>query len=109
MLKGQIKGIVPERRFFDYIKFDDGCCEWIGGKNSDGYGTFSPFSRKPVLAHRFSWELFNGPIPEGLCVLHTCDNQACVKPTHLFLGTKADNTLDMIAKGRSKFGGNKNA
>jgi hypothetical protein len=55
-------------------------------------------------AHRVSWELTNGPIPEGLHVLHRCDVRACVNPEHLFLGTNSDNIIDKIAKGRHPHG-----
>lgn len=51
-------------------------------------------------AHRFGWTLANGEIPPGMCVLHRCDNPPCVNPTHLFLGDRRDNAIDMIAKGR---------
>lgn len=64
------------------------------------YGHFSPEKGKRLYAHRFSWELHNGPIPSGLCVLHKCDNPECVRPDHLFLGTHKDNADDKYAKGR---------
>jgi hypothetical protein len=72
------------------------CWEWLGSKSSNGYGFLG--IRK---AHRISYELFNGPIGEGLFVLHSCDNPPCVNPTHLRLGTPADNHQDMMLKGRN--------
>jgi len=95
------------RRFFDNITFSDGCCEWLGRTNDDGYGTFriGPATAvKQQLVHRFAWEIFNGPIPESMCVLHNCDNRVCVKPTHLFLGTRDVNNKDRMEKGRSATG-----
>lgn len=80
-----------------------GCWLWLSGTNN-GYGILSlyeVYGRRTVLAHRASWEFHRGPIPEGLCVLHRCDTPPCINPAHLFLGTIADNTHDMIAKGRA--------
>lgn len=79
---------------------DTPCWEWIGNKSQNGYGQFSSryFS---TLAHRASWEIFVGPIPDGLYICHRCDNKSCVNPEHLFLGTQHDNMLDMVQKGRS--------
>ena len=74
------------------------CWEWIIVPKCE-YGKFWS-NGKHVYAHRFSWELVNGEIPDGLFVLHKCDNRSCVNPEHLFLGTCQDNTNDMINKGR---------
>jgi hypothetical protein len=67
-------------------------------------GEGSP-SRKTLLAHRVSYELANGPIPDGIHCLHKCDNPKCVNHEHLFLGTQKDNSNDMVAKGRCRVPG----
>jgi len=85
----------------------NGCIEWTGCLDTGGYGQISVNNRM-VLVHRLAWELANGPIPDGLSVLHHCDNPPCceTEPTegypegHLFLGTHAENNADRSAKGR---------
>lgn len=96
-------------RFWDKVVKTDACWLWTASTRTKGYGAF--VWTKPDggvvqgRAHRFAWELANGPIPESMCVLHRCDVPACVRPDHLFLGTKADNNADMVSKGRHVPGG----
>ena len=75
------------------------CIEWNKSKDRNGYGHRS-FRGKNMLAHRVSWILAYGEIPNGLNVLHRCDNPSCVNPSHLFLGTQKDNIKDCQQKGR---------
>jgi transposase len=83
----------------------DGCWQWCGPKNNKGYGyTYIRELGRRMTTHRASYTLRYGEIPEGLWVLHRCDNPACVKPSHLFLGSPKDNVHDMIAKGRANRG-----
>jgi hypothetical protein len=101
-----------EVRFWSRVDKTEGCWLFTGDKHHFGYGSF-PMPKSGsgawthVLAHRFSWELHNDAIPAGLFVLHRCDTPACVRPDHLFLGTRRDNTHDMMAKGRQAVGTHK--
>jgi hypothetical protein len=81
----------------------NGCRRWLAAVTAKGYGKFGVGS-KIVEAHRVAWELVNGPIAPGLCVLHSCDNPSCVSVGHLRLGTHRENMIEMASKGRSKRG-----
>ena len=91
-----VEGCIPEP--------NSGCWLWFRGLGSDGYGNIS--AKRPGVkfraqkTHRMAWELFKGPIPSDMCVLHRCDVRSCVNPDHLFLGTRHDNDADMRAKNR---------
>ena len=94
------------------VELPTGCLEWTGATDRSGYGRIMGVNQGTMFTHRLAWELANGPIPEGLHVLHHCDNPPCCQtdPTegypegHLFLGTQADNNADMVAKGRARNG-----
>lgn len=85
----------------------DDCWPFTGPLSRKGYGKISLGGAKGSIvgAHRVAYMLAVGPIPEGLDVLHTCDNPPCCNPRHLFVGTQADNIRDMIAKGRRGYTG----
>ena len=104
MTKLNYKEYIPTR-----IKIDDNdCWIWQHEKTEKGYGImyiYMPGHPKRGVrrkAHRISYEAFNGPIPEGLLVCHTCDVPSCVNPEHLFVGTPKDNMQDMMRKGRGR-------
>jgi hypothetical protein len=84
----------------------DECWPWLAHRDKDGYGRIRLGGRgsPDVQASRVVWEVTYGPIPEGLCVLHRCDNPPCCNPAHLFLGSDADNRADKIAKRRHSAG-----
>ena len=87
-------------RFFSKIdKTPSGCWEWNASKNHSGYGQFR-YDGKVMLAHRASYIIFSGDIPEGNHILHSCDNPACVNPEHLRPGTDADNVADKMSRNR---------
>lgn len=91
---------VADRFATKYEKAESGCWLWTGARKPGGYGNFQMRPRQFESAHRASWLLHRGEIPDGLWVLHRCDDPRCVNPDHLFLGTPLDNTRDMEAKGR---------
>lgn len=101
------KSKIPlENRFWNKVDKTsvDRCWAWKGATNKGGYGRVTvPATLGKYIsltAHRVSWEIHNGSIPQGLCVLHRCDNPPCVNPEHLFVGTRKDNAIDMFKKGR---------
>lgn len=96
-----LKPVAP--RFWARIRKTRGCWIWTGAKITAGYGTLN-VNGKTAYAHRLSWSIHHGRIPGKLFVLHRCDNPACVRPSHLFLGTAKDNAVDMVKKGRNKHG-----
>jgi hypothetical protein len=99
----------PEVRFWDFVEKTSECWIWTGGNTPRGYGIFCPTGSKKMYSHRFSYELHIGRIPNGMFVCHACDNPACIRPDHLFLGTARDNTMDMVTKGRHGTKGKRSA
>lgn len=96
-----------EQRFMQYVSPEPntGCWLWTGTLNDHGYGRIGVFvngKHRMVYAHRFAWEMENGPIPPGLCCLHRCDVPSCCNHSHMFLGTKQDNQIDMAKKWRGR-------
>lgn len=90
-------------RLLARVEFDTngGCWLWSGATSSGGYGSIRPLPCEPAApAHRLSYVVHKGSIPDGLHVCHACDVRACINPDHLWLGTRSDNMRDMLAKGR---------
>lgn len=93
----------PFKRLYSNYKVVSDCWIWQGNTQSSGYGCIKAFGVM-VSCHRLSYELYNGKIPDGMEVMHSCDNPLCINPDHLSLGTHKDNMRDMIKKGRAKRG-----
>lgn len=90
-----------QERFWQYVERGEGCWRWTGNVNNMGYGMiYDAARRRKILAHRVSWEIHYGEIPERRVLLHQCDHPWCVNPAHLALGTQADNMQDMAKKFR---------
>jgi len=100
---------IPDNKIFEtfkikfekYVVKSEGCWDWKSSKIKSGYG-FMVAGKQKLLAHRFNWMMHNGPIPDGLFVLHSCDNPPCTKISHLFIGNHKDNALDCKRKGRGR-------
>lgn len=96
---GGKRGTIAERLDRRLDKSGD-CWVWTGYSDRDGYGRIGDSTGKMLSTHRVAWELANGPIPDGMYVLHSCDNPPCCKPADLHLGTHADNMREKNERGR---------
>ena len=98
------KNCTPYARFWGKVDKSAGrtaCWPYTGSITTHGYGS-AAWNRHTLGAHKVAWLTLRGPVPDGLCVLHRCDNPPCCNPRHLFLGTKQDNADDKSAKGRGQ-------
>lgn len=100
------KAMTRDEVFWSCVEKTETCWVWKRPLTKDGYGQFRYLGLN-MLAHKISWIIKNGPVPENLCVLHDCpsgDNRACVNPDHLWLGTNDENMNDMVLKNRQAKG-----
>ena len=88
-------------KFWRLVRKTETCWLWIGGQYATGYGRFAPRRYKAQRAHRYAWKLKRGRIPKGKDVCHRCDVRTCIRLSHLFLGTRAENMRDAVEKGRT--------
>lgn len=90
----------PADRFWEKVQKTDGCWEWLAGTTRHGYGVFHPGGNvhRNIPAHRFSYELHRGAIPEGLHIDHLCRNRRCVRPDHLEVVTVRENVLRGVGR-----------
>jgi hypothetical protein len=95
-------------RFWAKVQKSEGCWEWVGHRDKDGYGSIRAQGTR-IRAHRMAWQLSNEDIPEGLMVLHKCDNPPCCNPAHLYVGGNSDNMKDKFERNRQSNAGIKNA
>lgn len=91
--------------FWRKVNLSGECWMWTSGVSPKGYGLFT-IAGKTHRANRYAWELENGPVPSSMLVCHNCDTPGCCRPSHLYLGTAADNQADKVAKGRQLKGDN---
>lgn len=91
---------LDEKLAFWSSRMPNGCLEWHGSLNEDGYGILY-VDGASRMAHKVSLEHAEGPLPKGICACHKCDNRICIDPDHLFPGTRRQNNADMVAKGRN--------
>lgn len=89
-----------EQRLKNYVETKNGCWNFLGNKDKDGYGVFGYGRGTQLRAHRASFQFHKKTSIDGFLVCHSCDNPSCINPNHLFLGNAKDNTQDMIKKGR---------
>lgn len=91
---------IVRRRFFQKVVQSDGCWAWTGNRNAEGRGLVR-IDKVVYYAYRVAYTLEVGQIPDGKHICHRCDNPSCVRPSHLFVGSHADNMRDMASKGRA--------